>query len=274
MKKYLYIIPSLLTTVFLAFIVICGIYNFNLNSGLVVFICVLFFFPVLIHIIQTITAIFDAIRNKRLKWLLLLILLNIFVLPYYSNKYILNRIVLKNSVITYVITTLFLSALMGLYTLTLVGKNISRELVTSDHKAEFPLDNNWKEKKEDGYSLYAQNEKKGIAFGVLTYNMDMYETYTVDNILEDQKNYLAKKLESMVLYKDEITVTLNDRNIKTIEYKVKDKNEDKYSIYVLSVIEFNDNSNYVLYIFEKISEINYEKYDLDLRKVVNDVRLK
>lgn len=274
MKKYLYIIPSILTTIFLTFILVCGINKFNLNNGLIVFVCVIFALPFLIHLIQTINALIDAIKNKRIKWIIPLLLFNIIILPYYSNKYILNRIILKNSIITYIITTLFLSALMGLYTLTLIGKNVKIELITSDGKAEFMLDSNWHEKKEDGYSLYVENSKKGIAFGVLTYNMDMYETYTIDNILEDQKNYLGKKLDSMELYKDTVNITLNDKTAKTIEYKVKNKDEDRYSIYVLSVVEFNKNPNYVLYIFEKISENNYQNYDLDLRKVINEVRLK
>ena len=274
MKKYLYVLPTLLTTMYIVFVGVCWLNNFSVNNKLFIVISCVFAIPILIHLFQTINAIMDSIKNNRVKWLMLLIIANIFMLPYYTNKYILNKIVLKNSVITYVISTIFLCALIGLYGLTLVGKNVEKIITTADGKVSFTLDSNWKKINEPGYSLYAENSKKKIAFGVSTFDLKIFEGYTSEGILEDQKNFLSTKFESIEIFSDLKEERIDDKLVKTTSYKVKTAGSDNYSIYVLSVIKFDSDPEYVLYIFEQVSENNYNKYKVNLDNIIKEVKLK
>ena len=274
MKKYLYVLPTILTDMFLVFIGICWLNNFNLNNKLLLIICGIFAIPVLIHIIQTLLDILDSIKNKRIIWLPLLLLFNIIIVPYYTNKYVLNKIVLKNTVITYLVSAIFLCALMGLYTMTIVGKNTELILTTIDGRAEFKLDSNWKKKDISGYSLYAENGKKKIGFGVETFDLKVFEGYTADNILTDRQNLLSNMVNIVEVLNDLNEIEENGKTIKTITYKVKDKKEEVFSVYVLSVVIFNDEPDYVLYIFEQVSDNNYSKYKNDLDSIVKEVKLK
>ncbi|MBR3523679.1 MAG: hypothetical protein IKN87_03235 [Bacilli bacterium] len=274
MKKYLYVLPTILTDMFLVFIGICWMRKFDINDKLLIIICAIFALPILIHIIQTILDMLDSIKNKRIIWLPILLLFNIIILPYYTNKYVLNKIVLKNSIITYAVSAIFLCALMGLYAFTIVGKNTELKLSTIDGKAEFKLDTNWKKKDLSGYSLYAENNKKNMAFGVSTFDLKIFEGYTADGILEDQVKYLEKTVESTEIIKDIKEINENDKTIKTVSYKVKEKNKENYSIFILSVISFKDNTDYVLYVFEQSSEKKYNKNKKELEKIVKEVKLK
>jgi hypothetical protein len=274
MKKYLYVLPTILTDMFLAFIGICWMKNFNLNDKLLLILCGIFAIPVFIHLIQTILGMLDSIKNKRIIWFPILLLFNVIILPFYTNKYVLNKIVLKNSIITYVISTIFLCALMCLYTFTIVGKNTDKVLSTIDGRVEFKLDSNWKQKELRGYSLYAENNKKKLAFGVSTFNLNVFEGYTPDGILEDNKNYLATTVDSFELLNNIESIITEDKVIKKVVYKAKEKESEVVNIYVLSVITFNADDKYVLYIFEQVSEKKYNKYKKELENIVKEVKLK
>jgi len=163
---------------------------------------------------------------------------------------------------------------MGVYTMTLVGKNTALVVTTIDERAEFDLSSNWKVKDYPGYSLYAENNKKKTSFGVMAFDLRVFEGLTQDIILEDQKNYLAAKVESIELLDDVKELKENDKTIKTVVYKVKEIDKKEYDIYVLSVITFTEDSNYVLYVFEQVSSNNYEKYKNDLEEIIKEVKLK
>lgn len=274
MKKYLYVLPTILTTMYLTFIGICWLNNFNVNTKLLIVISVLFLIPILLHIEQTIAAIFDSAKNNRIKWLPILLIFSIIAVPFYTNKYILNKIILKNLVITYIVSTIFLCALIGLYAVTIVGKNTEKIITTSDGKAEFHLDSNWKEIKQPGYSLYAENKKKKIAFGVETFDLKIFEGYTAEGLLEDRKNLLNNKFESVELYSDLKSLKEEEKTIKTTAYKVKPYDSDSYSIYILSVVIFDKDPDYILYVFEQVDESKYSKNQKELNNVLNEVKLK
>lgn len=274
MKKYLYVLPTILTDMFLVFIGICWVKNFNINNSSLTTICAIFAIPVLIHLIQTILGILDSVKNKRIVWAPILLLLNIIILPYYTNKYVLNKIVLKNSVITYFVSALFLCALMGIYTMTIVGKNTEVVIATIDGRAEFKLDSNWKKKDMRGYSLYVENNKKKLSFGVETFDLKVFEGYTIDGLLSDRENYLASMIDIVDVLSPKEEKEEEDKIIKTVTYKVKEKNADVYSIYILSVVNFKADEDYILYIFEQTDDDSYKKYKEDLYNVVKEVKLK
>ena len=274
MKKYLYVLPTLFTIVYTAFIAICWLNNFNVNKDVIIVITLIFTIPIVLHLLQTIMALLDSIKSKRFVWTLIILLLNLIFLPYYTNKYMLNKVVLKNTIITYFISVVFMCALMSVYTLTLVGKNTELIVDTIDGRAEFSLSSNWMKKDYPGYSLYAENNKKDISFGVMTFDLRVFEGLTQDTILEDQKNYLATKVDSIELLDDIKEIKEVDKTIKTVVYKVKEIEKKEYDVYVLSVITFTEDSNYVLYVFEQVKADNYGKYKTDLEEIIKEVKLK
>lgn len=274
MKKYLYVLPTLFTIIYVVFVGVCWANNFNINKDAFITITLIFTIPVVLHIVQTIAALLDSIKNKKYGWTIVLLIFNIVMLPYYTNKYILKKVILKNTIITYLVSIIFMCTLMGVYTMTLVGKNTDLVVTTIDERAEFDLSSNWKVKDYPGYSLYAENNKKKTSFGVMAFDLRVFEGLTQDIILEDQKNYLAAKVESIELLDDVKELKENDKTIKTVVYKVKEIDKKEYDIYVLSVITFTEDSNYVLYVFEQVSSNNYEKYKNDLEEIIKEVKLK
>ena len=186
MKKYLYVLPTLFTIVYAAFIGVCWVNNFNVNKDSIIVITLVFTIAIVLHLVQTVVALLDSVKNKRFIWTIIILFLNIIVLPYYTNKYVLKKVVLKNTVITYLISVVFMCALMGVYTLTLVGKNTELVVSTIDSRAEFSLSSNWKKKDYPGYSLYAENNKKKLSFGVMTFDLRVFEGLNQSTILEDQ----------------------------------------------------------------------------------------
>ena len=274
MKKYLYVLPTLLTIVYVAFIGVCWVNDFNINKDAIIVITLVFTIPIVLHLVQTIVALLDSVKNKRFIWTIIILLLNIIVLPYYTNKYVLKKVVLKNTIITYLISVIFVCALMGVYTLTLVGKNTELVISTMDNRAEFSLSSNWKKKDYPGYGLYAENNKKKLSFGVMTFDLKVFEGLNQSTILEDQKNYLATKVESIELFEEVKEIKESDKTISTVAYKVKELEKEKYDIYVLSVITFSEDSDYVLYVFEQVSADNYGKYKTDLEEIIKEVKLK
>ena len=274
MKKYLYVLPTILTDMFLVFLGICWMNKFNINDKLFIVICTIFALPILIHIIQTLLDMLDSVKNKRIIWLPVLLLFNIIILPYYTNKYVLNKIVLKNSIITYAVSTIFLCGLMCLYAITIVGKDTELKLITIDGKAEFKLDTNWKKKDIPGYSLYAENTKKKMAFGVETFDLRLFEGYTAESLLNDRTNLLTQKVDSIEQIGEINDFDESDKLIKTITYKVKEKESDNYNIFILSSITFKNNKDYMLYIFEESSEKKYNKNKKELEKIIKEVKLK
>ena len=91
---------------------------------------------------------------------------------------------------------------------------------------------------------------------------------------EDQKNYLATTVESLEIVGEVNETTTEDKIIKTSTYKAKEKENDKYSMYILSVVTFKSEPDYVLYIFEQVGEKNYSKYKSELENIVKEVKLK
>lgn len=275
-RKYIYGIPTLLTTMYVVFLIMCGIYNFELNMGLFMFTTILCACPILAHIVQTIKSIIHAFNNDKKLWVLLLVFFNILLVPYYGNKYIMKKIILKNNIITYLVALVFLSALVVLLTLTKVGKNTEKIFTTRDDKVEFKINTLWEEKKTDGYSLYAECNKKKLSIGVLTFDMtgEYFENYTALNILEDQTNYLNSQLEIFELYKDKKTRHIKDKEITTIEYKGKGYNDKQTKIYKLSVVEFDNKENYVLYVFETVNAKKYKISNGELNKILDNIKLK
>ena len=271
MRKYYYVIPTLLTILYFMFMFVYIFSGFNMNTGLVIFVSVLFLLPMLAHFLQTIKCVLHAYKNKKMLWVFLLVLLNFFTLPYYGNRYRLNKVVFKNSVITYLVAVIFLSIITVLYSFTLVGENTDVKIDTSDQKVSFMVSNNWKEKNTDGYSIYAGYSDKNLALGVLTYDLTKYEDLNEDLIIEGQKNYLISQLGEFETYKEVYETKLDDKTIKTWEYLLKDEKDNK--VYKLSTIKFNKDENYIVYVFQALLENDYDKYNTELDDILKSAKL-
>ena len=264
MKKYIYAIPSIIMIMYLGFMAVYLLSGFNISDKNVLFVSIIAFIPFIIYVYQIIRCVKDAIKDKMYAWIVLLVLCGFIFVPYYGVKYEQDRILLRNSIITYAISAFFLLSVTILYALTLIGKHDYIIVTTRDGNAEFKLSKDWKEKNTE-YSAYASNKDKDIAFAVLTYDLSEYETYTVDNILEDQKRYFDNKLGVILEQVSEPTVDeLSDKTIKTVEYFAK--LEDGNKIYRLSTISFS-NSSYVLYTFSAVLEKDYNKVKDELSNI-------
>lgn len=269
MKKYIYAIPSLIMAMYFSFMMVYLFSGFNISHKNVLFVTVITVIPFVIYIYQIFRCVKDAIKDKMYLWIPLVIFLGFIFIPYYGVKYEQEKILLKNSVITYAVAFIFLSSVTVLYALTLIGKYDYLLLKTKDNQFEIKFSKDWKEKNTD-YSVYASNEDKDLAYGVLVYDLTDVEGYTVDNILEDQKLYLDKQLGvSLELYKEKIEEELKDKKITTIEYIANLDEGNK--IYKLSAMSFNG-TNYVVYSFAALFEDDYNKYNQEIIDINKSVK--
>jgi hypothetical protein len=269
MKKYIYAIPSLIMAMYVSFMIVYLLSGLNISQKNVLFITVIAVIPFIIYVYQIFRCVKDALRDKKYIWIPLVIFLGFIFIPYYGVKYEQDRILLRSSVITYAVAFIFLSSLTVLYAVTLIGKYDYLLLKTKDNQFEIKFSKDWKEKNTD-YSVYASNEDKDLAYGVLVFDLTDIEGYTVDNILEDQKLYLDKQLGiSLELYKEKTEEELSDKKITTIEYIAN--LEDGNKIYKLSAMSFND-TNYVVYTFAALFENDYSKYNQEIVDINKSVK--
>ena len=271
MKKYIYAIPSLLIIMYISFIGVHVFSNYQISDKNVMFASILVIIPFMIYLYQVVRCVLDALRHKKYLWIPLLVIFGFIFMPYYGIKYEQDRIVLKNTIITYAVAFIFLSSIAILYAITLVGKRDNLVLVTNDDKVEFTFSKGWKEKKTD-YSVYALNDDKKLAFGVLTYDLSEFETYTIDDILDDQKRFLDSKLGiTLEKYSDKIQFAMDDKSITSLEYIAKSESKE-HTIYRLSVISFDKKNQYVVYTFGAVLEKDYEKYGNDLLDIIKSTK--
>lgn len=268
-----------------------NIENIYLSFGVIFYLLLLIFavitdLAIIIYLIRYI--IKNDIKKKPL-WIILIILFNIFIIPYFYMKYIDKEEHLGFYTWLYIIPLLIYLTAFGygtyvyndLYNQKLEEEKIKEETrnyySTKDNKTTFTFGYGYDKEDVGEYDLYVINKDKSIVFSVFTYDTRDYEQKTPDD-------YLLKGIENLKVGKKNFLEFSKRREIKednylitTISYEgeaeVKTKNKVSTSdcIYTLSAITFDSNPNYLIYVIEVVTKANYKEHKSELFDILKSV---
>ena len=227
--------------------------------------------------------------KKKPLWIILIILFNIFIIPYFYMKYVEKEGHIVFNVLLYIIPIVFYLAIFGygMFVFTdLNAKKIEREriientrntYVTKDNKAKFTFRYGYEQKEVGEYDLYVINEADKVVFSAFTYNIIDYEQKTAEEYLnigiEDVK--AGKKSFTEFTKKEEISSGVYTINTVSYEGKKKKKNKKKTitsdCIYKLSTITLNGEPDYIIFVMQVVTKANYEKYKDQLTETLKSV---
>lgn len=270
-----------------------NIQNLYFSFGVIfylVFMIIMFIIDVVLVIYLVKYIVKNDIKNKPL-WIILIILFNILIIPYFYMKYIekSNHILLNT--ILYIIPLLlyFVCFGYGFYVYNdLYAKKIEKQKImdstkleyyTKDNAVKFTFGYGYKQKEVGEYDLYVINKDKNIVFSAFTYNTIDYEQKTVDE-------FLNKGIEDLKNGKDEFTEFSKKKEIKednylitTVSYEGKTeiqvgkKVSKSDCIYKLSIISFDDRPDYLVYVIEVVTKANYDTYKSELNSLLKTITL-
>lgn len=228
---------------------------------------------------EIIIFIIHAANHKEIKnnilWVILIYILNIFIIPFYNIKYVINDTKYKLKTIIFIILMISSISLGFIVNNKMLDKYRSESIknieyntfISKDNMVTFLLPNSYIEKTVGEYDIYFSDKNRQINMGVFTYNLD---DYTIEEILSFQENYIIKTRDNVELIDSNIK-HLSDKTIITHDYIGTIENTQNN--YKLSIISFNDNPNYAVYVIQITLSENYNKTNNELEQILYNIKL-
>ena len=267
------------------------IQNLYLSFGVIFYLLVMILIMILdvILVIYYIRYVIKSDIKHKILWFLLILLFNIFILPYFYMKYVDKEKKLVFNTILYILPMVIYIIAFGLgyYVYKdLYNQKVERQKIidatknnysTKDNKTTFTFGYGYEQKDVGEYDLYVINNDKSIVFSAFTYNTIDYEQKTVEEYLNRGIEDLKEGKDSFVKYSDREEIKGYNYVITTISYegKTKVKKDKKETtsdcIYKISVINFNTDSNYLVYVIEVVTKANYDEYKKELTEILKTI---
>lgn len=235
--------------------------------------------------VEVIYLIYDMYVNKKMKiskkiiWTILLIQLNVLIIPYYYMKYIDKEKKIVFYSLVYLIPIIFLTYVTfygidvykyDMNKINLERKKIEEERITyntKDNKVSFIFKHGYVKKEVGEYDLYVLNQNKNIIFTAFTYETDKYVQKTADSFINKGIDDIKNNKVQFDLYKDKEYKDLSDKKITSIEYVGKSATSSE-CIYKISVIEFKNTPNYLVYVTQVVTKKNYKLYKDEMNDIL------
>lgn len=220
----------------------------------------------------------------KILWILLIVGLNIFIIPYYYTKYVARE---KNSelkAIIYLIPMVFFififffginSYKTGMKEIEEKKKAIEAErntYSTKDSITSFVFRHGYKSINVGEYDLYVRNDDKKVAFTAFTYEVEKYEQQTADDFINKGVNDISKDKEKFDLFKDKEVVVYEDKTITSITYVGKTA-DSSLCVYIISAITFPAKPGYLVYTVEVVTKNNYDKEADNLLEILKSAKI-
>ena len=297
LNKTLVLISSLLTLLLISVFPILNILinvkevqNIYLSFGAIFYLLILIFLAlfILYQIYYYIRYIVKSDMRHKVLWIILIILLNIFIFPYFNAVKINGE---KKSIFNFFyIIPLLLYVFIFLYGYMVYTdlnneklaeiKRIEEErntYTTKDGHVSFTFRHGYVQKEVGEYDLYVINEDKPLVFSVFTYN-------TIDYVQKSPTDYLNKGVEDIKANKKDFKLLEDLKEIKKEGYTV---NQVKYEaeseiqtskkiqtakcVYILSTITYDSNPDYIIYVIEVIPKAVYADASKDAKEILDSV---
>lgn len=268
-----------------------NIQNLYLSFGVIFYlvIMILLFLADIALIIYFVKFIIKSNIKNKVLWIFLIILLNVIIIPYFYMKYVEKEDNITFNTILYVLPiVIYLIAFgLGLYVYTdLNNQRIAKQqeieatrnyYVTKDNKTTFTFKYGYKKDDVGEYDLYVINSDKGIVFSAFTYDTRDYEQKTADEFLNkgiedikvDKKNFLEFSKKEEIKEDNYLITTVSYQG--QAEVRTKNKVSTSSCIYKLSVITFDNDPNYLIYVIEVVTKANYDEYKDELFDILKSV---
>ena len=267
--------------------------NIYLNIGSIVYFLVLILF-VLGASFQLITLIMhtaksDFTTSKKALWISLLILFNIFVMPYFYTKYVVKERNAELKALIYLVPMLF-SLFVSIFGVISYDRGLAIVKEMEAKKAEEEANEKYTFQTKDGavaytfghgykvsnvgeYDLYVINDEKKIVFTAFTYETENYEQQTPEDYINKGINDIKKDKEKFDIFKEKEVTVLEDKTINSVVYVGKTK-ESALCMYIISATTFNAKPNYIVYSVEVVTKLNYDKVANELYDILKSATIK
>ena len=232
--------------------------NLYFSFGVIFYLLLMIILAIIdiVLIIYFIKYIINSDIKKKPLWIILIIILNIFIMPYFCMKYMEKEEHLVFNTWLYIIPLILYLFVFGygtyvyndLYNQRLEQEKIIKETknyyVTKDNKTTFTFGYGYNKDDVGEYDLYVINKDKSIVLSAFSKKKEI-----------KGDNYLI----TTVSYEGEA------------EVKTKNKVSTSDCIYKLSVITFDADPNYLIFVIEVVTKANYDQYKNELETILKSV---
>ena len=294
-KSYYMVFPTLLM-IFVALIPLMSILSdvVKLTSLLffiikILYVVILFLLLIVNFVLAFILAkaIFkdnELSKGKKFGIIVLIILFSVIVMPYIYHKYISKSIVKPNYLILYFISIVFLTFVFAFGT-NIYAKKMNEAKIKAEEEEKkrvtyteknnlfsFDFKLGYKSSEVGEYDLYVKDKDKNVVFSVFTYDTSLYEQKTLEDYLLKGVSDLEATKKNAKIYKDKKLTELEDRKVYTIIYE---GSTDKSStcIYKISVIQFNEIPNYIVYTVTITFKDDYSSLKKEINEIVDSIKI-
>ena len=268
-----------------------NIQNLYLSFGVIFYLLIMIIIAIIdvVLVIYFIKYIVKSDIEKKALWIILIILFNVFIIPYFYMKYVDKEESIGFNTVLYLVPMLLYLAVFGygtyVYTDLYSQKLEEQKIIeatknyysTKDTKTTFTFGYGYKQKDVGEYDLYVINTDKSIVFSAFTYNTIDYEQKTVDEFLNKGIEDIKVGKKNFVEFSKKKEIKGEGYLITTVSYEgeaeVKTKNKVSTSdcIYKLSVISFDADPGYLVYVIEVVTKANYDDYKTELTNILKSV---
>ena len=268
-----------------------NIQNLYLSFGVIFYLLIMIIIAIIdvVLVIYFIRYIIKNNINKKVLWIILILLFNVFIIPYFYMKYVEKEESILFNTMLYIIPMLLYLVVFGygtyVYTDLYNQKKEEEKIIeatknyysTKDTKTTFTFGYGYKQKDVGEYDLYVINTDKSIVFSAFTYNTIDYEQKTVDEFLNKGIEDLKVGKKNFIEFSKKKEIKGDNYLITTVSYEgeaeVKTKNKVSTSdcIYKLSVISFDSDPGYLVYVIEVVTKANYNDYKTELLDILKSV---
>ncbi len=268
-----------------------NIQNLYLSFGVIFYLLIMIIIAItdVVLVIYFIRYIIKNNINKKVLWIILILLFNVFIIPYFYMKYVEKEESILFNTMLYIIPMLLYLVVFGygtyVYTDLYNQKKEEEKIIeatknyysTKDTKTTFTFGYGYKQKDVGEYDLYVINTDKSIVFSAFTYNTIDYEQKTVDEFLNKGIEDLKVGKKNFIEFSKKKEIKGDNYLITTVSYEgeaeVKTKNKVSTSdcIYKLSVISFDSDPGYLVYVIEVVTKANYNDYKTELLDILKSV---
>ena len=296
-NKVLFMLPSIMLFILIAIYPVIKILidvkkveSIYLSFGtifyllLFIIICILIIVE-MIYLINYIVTKLEMNILKKFLWILLILVLNVLIIPYFYTKYIIkeNKVLYKS--LLYLIPIIFFIIIFifgnNVYKTSINKINEERKRIeeerndytTKDNVSTFTFRHGYKQSEVGEYDLYVQNNAKKVVFAAFTYDTDKYEQKAVDDYLNKGISDVSAGKEKFELFKEKEIIDSDDKTITTVEYVGKTK-ESSLCVYKISVISIKTKPNYYIYTVQIVTKSNYDLYIKEILEQLNSAKLK
>lgn len=294
-KKIRYILPSitilLLLSAFPIFKILIDVKNVEniyLNFGCILYLLV-FIFIYLIEIFELFILIkylfkSDEKISTKILWFFLLILFNIFVIPYFYMRFVSKESKLLIKTLLYIIPMLLFIGIFSYGTYTYFDemnkikaeqKRIEEErndYVTKDSTTTFTFRHGYKTLNKGEYDLYVMNKDKNVIFSAFTYDTHKYEQKTADDYINKAVSELRESKNSFELVEEKKVIEAEDKTITKVIYQGKTESSSM-CYYIISTITFSSKPDYLVYTVEIVTKNNYKDLSNELAEILESAKI-